>query len=589
MTETTIGREPVQVVEIMQPICANTFGSAPCTATGSADTKCYNTRATCQDTANFALDATPLSLFFVKGTVGDLGISGANSRYLIPALVSVSTTPTRINIASADQDAKGIGNRAVCNIVIKDFQHTDRLVDPYVDGRSWNPLSKGRGTFWTRWLVRNRYRQNIQINVYEGYSGQTLAAMKKRTYFLTKISGANEGGSITITGKDILHRLEERNAQAPKASPGELYEAIAADATKFDVAGALTSDYASSGTLRIGDELMTYNSVVQRGGNIRFRGVTRGTDNTTAQAHEATTAVQQCLRFDAVRPENAARDLIRDYADVASAWIPFSDWQTELGDFLPFHTVSTIITEPTPVIDLVSELQEQCGFYLWWDEREREIKVRALSALQATPNTITDSANILPGSFAITEAPRERLSRVVVHYDMDDFVEPPDSYKAYVNTYVLANLEVEAEELYGESATKTIFARWLTKDIFAKSAAKRILNRYVETPEKVKFRMDAKDRDYWTGDYVRISHYLDRNQYGARRERDWLIISAEEVEYGHTIEYEAQDVSLFGVQNFVMANGSADYPGAGSAPAKNAYIGNANGKLSDGSNSARIS
>jgi len=61
--ERTVGREPVQIVEIKQPLCQNTFGVAPCTATGTADQKCFNTRATCLDTPNFAL-GTPLSLFF---------------------------------------------------------------------------------------------------------------------------------------------------------------------------------------------------------------------------------------------------------------------------------------------------------------------------------------------------------------------------------------------------------------------------------------------------------------------------------------------------------------------------------------------
>ena len=65
MTSYPVGREPIQIVEILQPLCTNEFGVAPCTATGTADTKCYNTRATCQDTANFAL-GTPLSLFFTK-------------------------------------------------------------------------------------------------------------------------------------------------------------------------------------------------------------------------------------------------------------------------------------------------------------------------------------------------------------------------------------------------------------------------------------------------------------------------------------------------------------------------------------------
>lgn len=586
MTKTTVGREVIQVVELLQPICTNTFGVAPCTATGTADEKCYNTRATCQDTANFALDATPLSLFFVRGNVADIEISGAD--YKIPSLISVSTAPTKINLAASSRDSKGLGNRALCTITLADHQHSDRIVDPYLSGRSWNPLIAGRGTFWARWLVRNKYRQGVQINVYEGYAGQALSAMKKRTYFLTEVSGLSASGRITIKGKDILHRVEERKAQAPVASPGELYTDIPADLKKFEVAGAVVSEYESSGTLRIGEEIMTYNSVVTSPNGIRFRGVTRGTDNTVAVAHEATTAVQQCLRFDGVRPENAVRDLIRDFAGVDSTWIPFTDWQDELGDFLPFHTITTVITEPTPVLDLISELQEQCSFYLWWDERAQEIKMRALTGLASTPPTISDDLHIIEYSFSFMERPRERISRIVIHYNMDDYVESPRSYKAYVNTYVLANLEVEADELYGESVTRTIYARFLTKQLFARDAASKILKRYVDTPTEVQFRMDAKDRDTWVGDYVRISHWSDVDEFGQRQNRDWLIVSAEEVVAGETIEYVAHDISLYGDLHYIMANAAADFPGYASAPAKNCYIGNASGLLSDGSAAGNI-
>ena len=45
--------EPLQIVEVVQPLCSRTFGSAPCLATG---TKCFNTDATC--TFVTALDLT---------------------------------------------------------------------------------------------------------------------------------------------------------------------------------------------------------------------------------------------------------------------------------------------------------------------------------------------------------------------------------------------------------------------------------------------------------------------------------------------------------------------------------------------------
>ena len=172
MTETTVGREVVQIVEIKQPFCDNVYGSAPCTASGTAALKCYNTRSTCQDPDNFAL-GDPLSLFFTRGNPADRGISGVP--YARPLLLSVSTQPAQINIAGADPDSEGIGRRAVLNITFQDAPDTDRLVDPYLSGRTGTALDKS--TFWAKWATRNRYRQNMQCIIYEGYAGQTLAQM----------------------------------------------------------------------------------------------------------------------------------------------------------------------------------------------------------------------------------------------------------------------------------------------------------------------------------------------------------------------------------------------------------------------------
>ena len=53
MNENTVGREPVQIVEVITPKCNNVHGSAPCTATQTGSAKCFNTRATCNDIDNY--------------------------------------------------------------------------------------------------------------------------------------------------------------------------------------------------------------------------------------------------------------------------------------------------------------------------------------------------------------------------------------------------------------------------------------------------------------------------------------------------------------------------------------------------------
>jgi hypothetical protein len=585
MTEATVGREPIQIVEILQPICENEFGVSPCTASGTADTKCYNTRATCQDTANFAL-GTPLSLFFAKGMVAEAGVSGAD--YIIPSLVSVSTSPTRINLASANPDAQGLGNRALCSITFQDHAHSDRVVDPYVDGRSWNPLDKSRGSFWTRWLVRNKYRQNIQIRVYEGYAGQALSAMTKRTYFLQSVQGPDSSGRVVMQGKDILARIEERKAQAPLASPGVLFAAITDSDTSFEVANAVEADYAASGTLRIGSEVMTYTSRATSTNGITFSGVTRGTDNTTAEAHEFNAGVQQCLRYTNEPLDSLLEDLITTYGGVDASFLDTAAWATEVGLYKSFYDLSALITEPTSVQQLVSEIQTQSLVYLWWDERLALVQLKAIRGIDEEPPIVTDESNILEGSFSLAEKPRERISQVWVYYQQVNPTQSATEPTNYFSQFVVADLESETEALYGERSIRRIFARWITSDALAQTTASAIITRYVEVPSECKFRMDAKDRSHWVGDTLEISHYLDVDQYGERRRRLWTIVSAEEVVPGEVVEYTAEDTTLYGTIAFIMADSAVDYPGAASAPFKNCYIGNADGLLSDGTASGRL-
>lgn len=579
-------REPVQIVEVLQPFCSRTFGSAPCTATGTADTKCYNTRSTCQDVTNFAL-GDPLTLRFKKGNPAEEDISDLG--YAIPSLVEVSTAPTRINLAGANPDAAGLGNRALCTINFKDHQHTDRFVDPYVTGRSWDPLDKARGSFWTRWLVRNKYRQNVIIKVYEGYSDQALSEMNIRQYFLQSVQGPRADGSITIQGKDVLARIEERKAQAPLASPGVLFSAMDASQTTLTASGADTGDYAATGTLRIGDEIMTYSSRSAGSDGVDFSGVTRGTDGTTADTHDANEAVQQCLRYTAERADDILEDLLTTYGGVPSSYLNTAEWATEFDDYMAFYNLTALITEPTPVDQLVSEIQEQAMCYLWWDERTALVEMKAIRGIDSEPDTLTDSANIVAGSVGFKEKPRERVSQVWVYYDQQDYVNGLDRPLSFKSLFVNADLDAETEELYGEPSIRKIYARWLPSGALAENTASKILTRYVDVPHEVRFQMDAKDRGYWVGDTVKLSHYQDVDQYGEVQERQWTIVSAEEVVPGEVVEYVAEDTTLYGRIHYVMAAGAADYPGAASAPFKNCYIGDANGLLSDGTSAGKIS
>lgn len=584
MDETTVGREPVQIVEIRQPFCANTFGASPCTARGTGDQRCYDTRATCRDTVNFAL-GTPLSLFFSAGGVAERGIVGAPN--IIPSLVSVSTTPTKINLAGSNPDASGLGNRAVCSLVFADHSHSDRRVDPYVDDRSWNPLAADRGSFWTRWLVRNKYRQNVVIVVYEGYAGQTLAEMIKRTFFLQQVSGPS-GGKVSIQGKDVLARLEERKAQAPAASPGKLFIAINNAVTSFEATNAVLADYTATGTIRVGDELMTYSARATTANGVTFTISLRGSDGSVAAAHAVSDSVQWCWRVTNQRVDTVLQTLYQTYGGIGVEYLDLAGWATEIDIYRSAYLLNTLITQPTAVATLAAEIQEQALVNTWWDERSGRVDLRAIRGLDAQPPLITAEYHILADSFSLAESPRERASQVWIYYARSDYVKAADDPKAYAQVGINANLESESAALFGEPSIRKIFARWLASAALANTTASKIITRYVDVPSVCQFQMDAKDRTHWVGDVVRISHHLDVDEFGVRRIRNWQIVSAEEVVPGEVVEYVAEDSTLYGKVSYVMPTGSADYPGP-SAPFKNGYIGNSAGLLSDGATCARVS
>lgn len=584
--ETTSGREPVTIVRIDQPLCGNAFGVAPCTASAAAGGECFNTYSTCQDTANYALGA-PLSLYFSKGNASD-ALSGVDAgKYVFPSLVSTSTQPTKINLAGANPNATGLGNRAVCRITFQDHPHTDRVVDPYQSTRTYDAYE--RGSMWSKWIVRNKYRQNILITIYDGYHGQALADMISRQYFLQSVSGPDSQGRVTITGKDVLAKLEERKAQVPVASPGVLYIDIADTDTTFEVAGAVLADYDTAGTLRIDDELMTYASTSLTTNGVTFATVVRGTDGTTADSHDANETVQQCVRYDNLPIADILEDLLETRAGIDAGYLNKTAWATEFGDYLASYNLTTIICEPTAVSKLVAALQIECQFYVWWDERTSLVEVKSIRGIDAEVTVISQEENIIAGSFATTEMPEQRSSQVWMHYDVRDFTLPIDAVKRYRTVALIADLGSEGANKYGEASVRTIHARFLQSGALATTTGSRILNRYVETPRQATFELDAKDRDFWVGDTIGISHRLDLDQFGAREISHWTITSAEEFVSGEKIRYTAEDTTVYGSINYVMAAGAADYSGYENAPFKNCYIGDADGLLSDGQKAGQIS
>ena len=572
----TFTREPLQVVEIIQPLCSRTFGTSPCLATGS---KCFNTDETCKfvtaldltqsvvmrfvapfshrapvEGADMLLDETGASLLDETNAAleaeGDATVF--NAALAIPALMSVSTSPTVLNVGAGNEDIQPLGLRAVAEVLIKDFPSNDVGFDPYLADRSYDPLT--RGSFWTKWLARNPYHVGMTLRVYDGYVGDSLAQMIKREYSIEKIDATRS--QVRITAKDILRKVTDTKITAPFLSPGALSLSLNNTATTFQVAGALVTDYPEAGFLRINGEVMAYTGRAVVSGNIEFSGVTRGQLGTTAAAHNQFDRVQRVLAYVNTPVSDIIYDLLTVWGGVPASYIEKADWDAEQSEWRELYAFTAYLTDPVEIQKLLGELCQQAMVNIWWDERIQRIIYRAQRPNFA-PNTLTQEGHIVADSFVVEERPERRASQVYVYYGLRNPTLSLSDKTSFANAE--AFLDIDKERQYGEPAIREIFCRWVNTAVIAQTLASAYLTRFRDVRRYVSFNLTAKDiATCWTGDIMLIKHFLRVDPTGAELIEPWLVTSAETLDQGHLYRFQAEDNESGGLLWEWVADGNSE-------------------------------
>jgi hypothetical protein len=527
----TFAREPLQVVEIVQPLCALTFGVAPCTATGD---ECWNTDATCKDVAN--LDLTDeIVMRFVAPAANRALAAGFQPSTAIPALVSVQTAPTVLNVGAGNEDMSPLGLRAVAQVVVKDFPSNDVGFDPYLSARAYDPVT--RGSFWTKWLARNPFHVGYTLRVYDGFFGDDLSAMIKREYSIERIDLTRD--AVQITAKDILRRVTDTDVTAPDLSRGALAAGITNSESSLTVAGAVLADYPASGWVRIGDEIIQYTSRATSGSNLSFTGLTRARLGTSASAHSQGDRVQRVLAYVDQPFSDIIYDLLTEWGGIPTAYIDKTAWDDEFTEWRELYRFTAYLSDPVSVQRLVGELCQQGLANVWWDERVQEILFRAQRP-NFSPDTITQEGEIVADSVVVTEHPNQRASQVYVYHSLRSPVLPLGEKSSYASAE--AFIDVDKERQYGEAQVKEIFCRWVRTGVIARSLGSAYLLRFRDVRRHITFNLTAKDiANLWTGDVIQVRHFLDVDFTGAEHVRPWLITSAETVEQGGIYRFVAED------------------------------------------------
>lgn len=250
-------------------------------------------------------------------------------------------------------------------------------------------------------------------------------------------------------------------------------------------AGIGDEEYPAAGHVRIGDESIAFTRV---GDVLTF--TTRPALGSTASEHKAEDLVQLVLTYTADVAVDIIYDLLVTYSEIPAASIPKATWDLLAADLTTLYTAN--ITEPTPVNQLIAELEEHAGLTVWAEVSTGEIPLAVLRP-SATSVVVDDDKWIIDGTLSLPRQDEKRVSRVEVHYGLINPNEDLDDARNYRSRYITPDLPAESPTQYGTMARRVIKSRWIPQ--FGRAAAaeigERILAIYRDPPREARFSIHS--------------------------------------------------------------------------------------------------
>lgn len=532
------------VLELDLDTCMNTYGVAPCTAAGAAGTECYNTFSTCQDKANF--------------TRGTMTYKFCNRGMRIPPGELIRPYIVDINFAATEVDPKaGLARSSKTTIRLVDEDHTDYEADPYFATRA----TPAAGTVLNRLLARNpnysgrwaRLRYGYEVTPWDWDTFQT------ELYVIDSIKvGAD--GTYSVTLKDPIKFADRTKVPAP--TDGKLLSAIAANALSLDVGSDKSSQYGSSGYVRVKDEVIRFTS--NTSGVLAWPDTTyRGQFGTTAAAYNADDAVQLCKVYTSTALTDVIIDLL-NASGIDNAYIDTAGFAYENTRWLSQHTITVCLTEPESPSVYISELCRDANAMVWWHPVDQmfRFKVNMPEPLTVDIPLFKEDANIIENSISVDVLEAERLTYAAVRYRLVTPVANRTEDKNYLESEIFIDGDAEDDKEYGDRRAEVIRSRFLSSanQIAAVVLASRTVNWRRDAPAKVKFRLDPKDytSDAEVGSLVDIDTRKIVDASGNNKVTRVRIVKA--IDHGTHIEVEARTTKFRNRYGFIAPNGTPDYP-----------------------------
>lgn len=550
-----ISRKPCILVIINLDYCDNTFGSAPCTATG---TKCYNTHSTCKDTANYVSTAGKDYKFCLNDS--KIPFQGEIIRpYLIK---EPSYLPTELD------QTRSITINARVTIEFYDEPDNDIGIDPYVTTRSTYPNAVG--TFWGKLIARNPYYIGRAITIKKGFLGLTEAEFISWQFIIDQID-INDG-KVKLVCKDPL-KLADR-VEVPKATDGKITDNPLLSAST-SIGCDDTTDYDASGYIRIDDEIIGYTGKV----STAFTGCTRGQFDTIGSTHSHDAKIQLCYVQSSANVVDIIDDILQTHVGIATTSIDSTGFTAEKNQWLPAFIFTGIVSKPEKASKLLTELQEQSMSNLWWSEEDQKVKFKVLAPPAPNLNTITeinDDEHIADINVNYNE--ESRISRTVIYFNLDttgDLTKP----EHYANAHISIDINSESSNEYNENAIKTIYSRWIKTSAIPSVLASRFLRRFRNPAKKVSIILELKDSGIKTADVIAMTADQIVGIDGAAVSKQRYQVTKKQQKSPGKFNYELLDTAWIKNYGFIAPAGQADWDSASTTEKLYAYICDSNEKL----------
>ena len=184
---------------------------------------------------------------------------------------------------------------------------------------------------------------------------------------------------------------------------------------------------------------------------------------------------------------------------IPAANLDVTQWQAESSAYLS-RAYTQLIAKPTSVLESANELCNEVGFYLWLDERDNLVKVKAIRAANDdTVNSLSDRGNLVGDSIRLDDQADQQITIVIVHYAKRTPFDDKQKAESYQVSDVFVASSVEAPDFTDGSRIKTIYSQWLdaADGDAAEELGTRILDAFSIPPRKIQFTLEAKDRDNW--------------------------------------------------------------------------------------------